>query len=148
MYSYHFFVYSIEIVPCLMGLFVFAAACAIGELPNPASFEKIPRDTPNLIAIHTEAPAKPPDAAVDDNAAGVSAAQGTASTAATNSAAAQAAADAAAKANAAAGGGLWSDATVKSVGWCADRKTGLFYGAAFVEMSALGAAEALVAAAR
>ena len=59
---------SIEIVPCLMGLFVFAAACAIGELPNPASFEKIPRDTPNLIAIHTDAPAKPPEAAVDENA--------------------------------------------------------------------------------
>ena len=55
---------SIEIDPCLMGLLVFAAACAIGELPNPASFEKTPRETPNLIAIITVAPANPPEAAV------------------------------------------------------------------------------------
>ena len=47
-----------------MGLLVFAAACAIGELPSPASFEKTHRETPDLIAIITVAPANPPEAAV------------------------------------------------------------------------------------
>ena len=59
---------SIDIIPCLTGLFVFAAACAIGELPSPASFEKTPRATPYLKAIQTVAPAKPPVAAVEVNA--------------------------------------------------------------------------------
>ena len=55
---------SIETDPCFIGLFVLAAACAIGELPSPASLEKTPRDTPNLIAIQIVAPAKPPLAAL------------------------------------------------------------------------------------
>ncbi|CAI8312331.1 MAG: Uncharacterised protein [Cellvibrionales bacterium UBA7375] len=56
------------IVPCLTGLFVSAAAWAIGAEPRPDSLEKIPRDTPILRAIITVAPAKPPVAAVPLNA--------------------------------------------------------------------------------
>ena len=55
---------SIDIDPCLTGLLVLAAAWAIGELPKPASLEKTPLETPNLIAIQIVAPAKPPVAAV------------------------------------------------------------------------------------
>ena len=56
------------IVPCLTGLFVIADAWAIGALPKPASFEKIPRATPNRMAAQTAAPAKPPVAAIGVNA--------------------------------------------------------------------------------
>ena len=59
---------SIAIAPCLGGFFVFAAACARGALPKPASLEKTPLAIPNLIAIRTVAPAKPPVAAVPLNA--------------------------------------------------------------------------------
>ena len=53
---------SMATSPCSTGSFVCAAACAIGALPKPASFEKIPRATPKRIAAHTVAPAKPPAA--------------------------------------------------------------------------------------
>ena len=53
---------SMATSPCSTGSFVFAAACAMGALPNPASLEKMPRATPNRIAAHTVAPAKPPAA--------------------------------------------------------------------------------------
>ena len=36
----------IDTSPCLTGSFVFAAAAAIGAVPSPASFEKIPLATP------------------------------------------------------------------------------------------------------
>jgi AGCS family alanine or glycine:cation symporter len=48
----------------VLGSFVFAAACAMGALPSPASLEKIPRATPKRIAAQTAAPVKPPTAAV------------------------------------------------------------------------------------
>jgi hypothetical protein len=53
-----------EISPCLAGSFTFAAAAAIGTLPRPDSFEKIPRAIPILTASITPAPRKPPLAAV------------------------------------------------------------------------------------
>ena len=59
---------SIAIVPCFTGLLVFAAAWAIGALPNPASLENTPRAIPNLMAIKTVAPANPPVAALPLNA--------------------------------------------------------------------------------
>lgn len=55
-------------VPCLTGCGVFAAECAIGALPNPASFEKIPLAIPNLIAFDTAKPATPPVNAVGEKA--------------------------------------------------------------------------------
>jgi len=54
---------SIATVPCLTGLSVFAAAWAMGALPNPASLENTPRATPKRIAAQTAAPANPPVAA-------------------------------------------------------------------------------------
>ena len=53
---------NIATSPCSTGSFVWAAACAIGALPKPASFEKIPRATPKRMAAQTVAPAKPPAA--------------------------------------------------------------------------------------
>ena len=47
--------------PCLTGSLVLAAAAAIGAEPRPASFEKIPLATPDLIDMSiTEKPAAPP----------------------------------------------------------------------------------------
>ncbi len=53
-----------EIRPCFAGSFTFAAAAAMGELPRPDSFEKIPLAIPILTASITPAPRKPPLAAV------------------------------------------------------------------------------------
>ena len=53
-----------------------AAAAAIGALPRPASFEKMPRATPFCIAMKSD-PTTPPV-----NAAGLNAARTTSSTAA------------------------------------------------------------------
>ena len=50
-------------MPCRAGLSVMAVACAIGELPMPASLEKMPRAIPKRIAAQTVAPAKPPGSA-------------------------------------------------------------------------------------
>ena len=59
---------SMAIVPCRAGLSVMAVACAIGELPMPASLEKMPRAIPKRIAAQTVAPAKPPAADTGVNA--------------------------------------------------------------------------------
>ena len=53
---------------CLAGIFVFAAAAAIGAEPSPDSFEKTPLATPNLIAAAIVAQANPPPAAIGLNA--------------------------------------------------------------------------------
>jgi len=49
--------------PCLTGSFVLAAAAAIGALPRPASFEKIPLATHYCIATII-APSAPPAIAI------------------------------------------------------------------------------------
>ena len=54
--------------PCLTGWSVLAVACAIGEVPIPASFEYTPRAAPHLSALAVPAPANPPTAAVPVNA--------------------------------------------------------------------------------
>ena len=54
--------------PCLTGSFVCAAAAAIGALPRPASFEKIPRATPFCIATNI-LPTTPPVIAFGEKAA-------------------------------------------------------------------------------
>ena len=59
---------SMAIRPCSTGSSVFAAACAMGALPRPASLEKMPRATPKRIAAQIVAPAKPPVAAEPENA--------------------------------------------------------------------------------
>ena len=59
---------SIAIVPCFTGLFVFAAACAIGALPSPASFENTPLEIPYCMARAIADPAKPPATDVVSNA--------------------------------------------------------------------------------
>ena len=41
---------SIATRPSLIGEFVFAAPCAIGAIPIPASFEKAPLLIPNIIS--------------------------------------------------------------------------------------------------
>ena len=51
-------------VPCRTGLFVSAAAWAIGAEPKPDSLEKMPLDTPIRSASIIVAPAKPPVAAI------------------------------------------------------------------------------------
>ena len=50
------------ISPCLIGWSVLAEACTIGEVPQPASLEYTNLANPNLIAVATLAPTKPPDA--------------------------------------------------------------------------------------
>ena len=47
---------NIATKPSLIGLFVFAAPCAMGAIPIPASFEKAPLLMPNII----RAPKAPP----------------------------------------------------------------------------------------
>ena len=54
--------------PCLTGSFVLAAAAAMGALPRPASFEKMPRATPFCIAMNI-VPTAPPVTAFGANAA-------------------------------------------------------------------------------
>ena len=58
---------SIDTRPCSTGSFDFAAAAAIGALPRPASFEKIPRAIPFCMATMM-APRVPPAAALRPNA--------------------------------------------------------------------------------
>ena len=57
-------------VPACTGSFVCAAAAAIGALPSPASFEKIPRATPFCIATNI-LPTAPPVTAFGENAASI-----------------------------------------------------------------------------
>ena len=47
---------NMAILPCFVGLLVYAAACAIAALPRPASFEKIPLANPQRIASQMDAP--------------------------------------------------------------------------------------------
>ena len=54
--------------PCSAGCRTRAMPCAMGALPRPASFESTPRLTPAEMACDTEAPTKPPSAAVGANA--------------------------------------------------------------------------------
>ena len=46
-------------IPCFTGLRVSAQACAIEPVPSPASFEKIPRETPFFILTNI-LPTRPP----------------------------------------------------------------------------------------
>ena len=57
-----------EMRPCSAGHFVLAAAATIGAEPKPDSLEKRPLAIPLRIASMTPAPAKPPAAAVPENA--------------------------------------------------------------------------------
>ena len=53
---------SMETRPCSAGISACAAAAAIGALPRPASFEKMPRAIPFCMAI-SMAPIAPPETA-------------------------------------------------------------------------------------
>ena len=55
---------SIATRPSRTGSFVFAAPCASGAVPSPASFEKAARRTPIIIACWKPIPIAPPAAAV------------------------------------------------------------------------------------
>ena len=46
--------------PCAAGCFVSASACAMGAVPQPASFENNPRVIPYLILLHSKNPPIPP----------------------------------------------------------------------------------------
>ncbi len=55
-------------IPCLKGCSVLAVAWAMGAVPNPASFESMPRDIPVCMALATVAPANPPATGAGDKA--------------------------------------------------------------------------------
>ncbi len=59
---------SMPMEACTSGDSAVEAAWAMGAEPRPASLEKTPRAMPMRMAIITEAPAKPPCAAVGVNA--------------------------------------------------------------------------------
>ena len=47
-------------IPCLIGWSVWLVAWAMGAVPRPASFEKIPLASPHLIEIKIPEPVAPP----------------------------------------------------------------------------------------
>ena len=57
-----------DTIACLTGFLVWAAAATIGAEPKPDSFENNPLAIPNLAAIITVPPKKPPPAACGENA--------------------------------------------------------------------------------
>lgn len=54
--------------PCAWGLSLFEDACAVGDVPQPASFDKTPLDTPYRIDAEIPKPTKPPLALSIENA--------------------------------------------------------------------------------
>ena len=58
---------NIPNTPCLTGFLVSAHACAIEPVPSPASFEKIPLDTPFFMLIK-KLPTAPPVTDAGENA--------------------------------------------------------------------------------
>ena len=54
--------------PWWCGLLTFAQACADGEVPSPASFENMPRVTPNRTARAMVQPVMPPPTLLSENA--------------------------------------------------------------------------------
>lgn len=54
--------------PCAAGCFVSASACAMGAVPQPASFENSPRVIPYLMLLHNIKPPIPPTDASGVNA--------------------------------------------------------------------------------